>query len=208
VKCGARSEPARATFSPTLDVPVGKGLAAEDFSAKICTMRCLPLLLYACAWLFWSTSPALSQVSLDLWTTDNGLPQNTISGVCQSPDGYLWLATFDGLARFDGVRFTTFKMTDSDGIRSNRFDSIFCAANGDLWAATEWSGITRYHNKHFITYTTENGLPSNEVKKVIGDGEGHIWALSGLSIVCWDAARTRFVDSCIENGNASVPAPT
>jgi len=170
-------------------------------------MRCFPLLLYACAWLFWSTSPALSQVSIDVWTTDNGLPQNTISGLCQAADGYLWLATFDGLARFDGVRFTTFKMADAPGIRSNRFDSILCAANGDLWAATEWSGITRYHNGQFITYTTENGLPSNEVKKVIGDGAGHIWALSGLSIVRWDAARSRFVDSGLGNRNTSVSSP-
>lgn len=171
-------------------------------------MRCFQLLLYACAWLFWSISPALSQVSIDLWTTDNGLPQNTISGLCQAADGYLWLATFDGLARFDGVRFTTFKMSDAAGIRSNRFDSIFCAANGDLWAATEWSGITRYHNGQFTTYTTKDGLPSNEVKKVIGDSVGRIWALSGVSIVCWDPARSRFVDSCLGKGNTLVSTPT
>lgn len=44
----------------------------------------------------------------DVWTTANGLPQNTVTGLAQTPDGYLWLSTFDGLARFDGVRFNIF----------------------------------------------------------------------------------------------------
>ena len=60
----------------------------------------------------------------DTWTTANGLPQNTINSVVQTPDGYLWLATFDGLARFDGVRFTIFDRGNSKGIVNNRFSQI------------------------------------------------------------------------------------
>ena len=47
------------------------------------------------------------------WTTENGLPQNTITAICQTPDGYLWLGTFGGLARFDGVKFTVFNTTNA-----------------------------------------------------------------------------------------------
>src|SRR5579863_3261898 len=159
-------------------------------------MRCFLQLLYICAWLFCLTFSASSQVSIDWWTTDNGLPQNIISGICETPDGYLWLATFDGLARFDGVRFTTFNRANTPEIKSNRFDSLFCTAGGDFWAGTEASGVTRYHRGRFATYTTINGLPSNEVRKVIGDESGHIWALSRTSIVCWDEARTKFVELC------------
>ena len=45
---------------------------------------------------------------LDSWTTANGLPQNSVNDIVQTRDGYIWLATFGGLVRFDGVRFTVF----------------------------------------------------------------------------------------------------
>jgi signal transduction histidine kinase/ligand-binding sensor domain-containing protein len=168
-------------------------------------MRRFSQLLYACAWLLCSTFPASSQVSIQFWTTDNGLPQNIIRGICQTPDGYLWLATFDGLVRFDGVRFTTFNRSNTPEIKGNRFGSLLCTADGDLWVATEWSGVTRRRQGRFTTYTTANGLPSNEVHNVIGDKEGHIWALSGASIVCWDEAGSRFVAQCSQHGESSLP---
>gem|GEM_PF-3760681 len=51
---------------------------------------------------------SFGQYRFDTWTTDNGLPQNGLREITQTPDGYLWFTTFDGLVRFDGVRFTTF----------------------------------------------------------------------------------------------------
>src|SRR5688572_20989215 len=55
---------------------------------------------------------ALSQSTpeyiIDVWQTEDGLPQNSVNAIAQTPDGYLWLATFNGLARFDGVAFKVF----------------------------------------------------------------------------------------------------
>ncbi len=53
-------------------------------------------------------APAAAQYRFDHWTADNELPQNIITALHQTRDGYLWVATLDGLARFDGVRFTIF----------------------------------------------------------------------------------------------------
>jgi ligand-binding sensor domain-containing protein len=50
----------------------------------------------------------MSQYVHDVWTTNDGLPQDSINAIAQTPDGYLWLATQEGLARFDGMTFTTF----------------------------------------------------------------------------------------------------
>ncbi len=50
----------------------------------------------------------LPEYQFDRWTTDDGLPQNAINAILQTQDGYLWLATFDGLVRFDGLQFTVF----------------------------------------------------------------------------------------------------
>ena len=48
--------------------------------------------------LFCLGSPSWAQYRYDIWTADSGLPQNIIRGICQTPDGYLWIATLDGLA--------------------------------------------------------------------------------------------------------------
>src|ERR1019366_9170394 len=57
---------------------------------------------------------------LDSWTVVVGLPVNSITKVGQSRSGYSWLGTFDGLVRFDGVRFTVFNVGNSDGLPTNR----------------------------------------------------------------------------------------
>ena len=131
------------------------------------------------------------QYHIDSWTTENGLPQNVIRDICQSPDGYLWLATMDGLVRFDGVRFTVFNRSNMAGIAGNRFTSLLCLANGDIWAGTETSGLTQYHQGAFKTYTTLDGLPSDDIYDVIGDDDGRVWALARYAIVSWNPATSR-----------------
>lgn len=58
------------------------------------------------------------QYQVEFWTTDNGLPQNTVRSILQTRDGYLWLTTLDGLVRYDGVRFTIFNKNNTTGIDS------------------------------------------------------------------------------------------
>lgn len=141
--------------------------------------------------LWWGELPARAQARywLDVWTTDNGLPQNIIRGIHQGPDGYLWLATLDGLARLDGVRFTIFDKSNSAGISSNRFTSIFEDRDGVLWAATEAGGITRYQTGRFTTLTTEQGLGTNWVGAVFGDENGRPSILVQGRLLQWNGAR-------------------
>src|SRR5271155_2879266 len=77
--------------------------------------------------------PVRAQYRVDAFTADNGLPQNIVRGIHQTPDGYLWVATFDGLARFDGVRFTIFNKSTTPGLTTNRFGSMRGAPDGGLW---------------------------------------------------------------------------
>src|SRR4051794_10031402 len=44
----------------------------------------------------------------DTWTTGDGLPDSSVTAIAQTPDGYLWVGTYNGLVRFDGMRFVTF----------------------------------------------------------------------------------------------------
>ena len=100
-----------------------------------------------------------AQYRIDHWTADDGLPQNSVYGIVQTRDGYLWLATVDGLARFDGARFAVFNKSNSPGIINNRFISLFEDAPGDLWAGTEESGIVRFHGGRFEHLGAEAGIP-------------------------------------------------
>ncbi len=131
-----------------------------------------------------AAAPAVAQYSpyrFDHWTTDNGLPQNTVTSVVETRDGYLWLTTLDGLARFDGVRFTVFDKSNSKGITSNRFLRLYEAEDGALLIGTEDSGLTIYRNGLFTTYTIADGLPSNQVLEIFPDfnGEPVIATLKG-----------------------------
>ncbi len=111
------------------------------------------------------------EYGFDLWTTANGLPQNTVTGVAQTPDGYLWLSTFDGLARFDGVRFTIFDKGNTKGIINNRFSGIFVDSKGTVWAAAENGVVTVYQNGTFISYQPPETLHSSI--GIISDADGN-----------------------------------
>ena len=100
----------------------------------------------------------MAQYRIDQWTADDGLPQNSVYGITQTSDGYLWMATVDGLARFDGVQFTVFNKGNSPGIVNNRFISLFEDKLGDLWAGTEESGIVRFRGGRFEHFGADAGI--------------------------------------------------
>jgi ligand-binding sensor domain-containing protein len=116
-----------------------------------------------CILLFAQTIQA--QYRFDSWTTDNGLPQNGVRGITQMPDGYLWFTTFDGLVRFDGVKFTVFDKNNTKDISSNRFSLLYQEKDGSLIAGTEDGGLTVYRDRVFKSFTTANGLPSNSIQE-------------------------------------------
>ncbi|MBA2334966.1 MAG: hypothetical protein H0V90_08520, partial [Blastocatellia bacterium] len=61
------------------------------------------------------------------------MPHKTVRSVLQTRDGYIWAATSDGLARFDGVRFTVFNTVNSPGLKTNRLDFLAETLDGSLW---------------------------------------------------------------------------
>ena len=121
-------------------------------------------MLNACLWIcVFITSKASAQYKFDHWTADTGLPQNSVHDILQTRDGYIWIATLDGLVRFDGVRFTVFNRSNSPGMSSNRFLLLREDAQGDLWAGTEDGGVVRYHEGRFSSYGREHGLTGLQI---------------------------------------------
>src|ERR1700722_7983527 len=136
---------------------------------------------------------AEAQYRFNAWTSDDGLPQNIIRGMHQTPDGYLWIATLDGVARFDGVHFTIFNKGNTPGIVSNRIGAMVGGQGDDLWLTTENGRVTRYHKGSFQTYGKEQGLPEDDsVKGITADNSGVVWVLLDGAIARWDEAVGRF----------------
>src|SRR5438132_10241501 len=86
---------------------------------------------------------------LRTWTTEDGLPINQLSNIGQTPDGYLWFTTADGLVRFDGQRFTTFNKSTDPAIPSNRMNALCILPDGTMWIGTDSNGVVRYQNGKF-----------------------------------------------------------
>jgi signal transduction histidine kinase/ligand-binding sensor domain-containing protein len=81
---------------------------------------------------------------VDDWDTENNLPSSTVTSIAQTPDGYLWVGTYNGLARFDGARFVTFDPVNTPALGQPRVQGLFLDANGTLWINTFRGGLTSY----------------------------------------------------------------
>jgi signal transduction histidine kinase/ligand-binding sensor domain-containing protein len=142
---------------------------------------------------------AQAQYRLNGWSADEGLPQNVVRGIAQTPDGYLWIATLDGIARFDGLRFDIFNKSNTPGINTNRFSGMYAAPDGDLWLSLEGNGLTRYHLGTFHTFDIAAGA-------FAGDDAGRIWILSQGSIYEWNKLSGRFTKFHVPKPNLSYRA--
>ena len=117
---------------------------------------------------------AHAQYRFDTWTTDNGLPQNGVRAITQTPDGYLWFTTFDGLVRFDGVHFTTFSTGNTKGIINDRFSGLLGTKDGTLYATTAEDGVlTVYRHGVFTSYTSAQ-VPGHYIQRMVPDADGEV----------------------------------
>ena len=121
------------------------------------------------------------------WSVADGLPVNSINQIIQTRDGYIWAATFDGLVRFDGVRFTVFNMANS-GLPSARIIWVQEGVAGELWLFTEQLHIVRMQRGRFTTIGRfSNG--GGQQKPLLTDAAGTTWVGTedGLARVIGDS---------------------
>jgi ligand-binding sensor domain-containing protein/serine phosphatase RsbU (regulator of sigma subunit) len=121
-------------------------------------------------------------IHVQSFSVGEGLSQSNVTCLLQDSRGFLWIGTQDGLNRYDGYEFTTFKhsATDTNSISNNTINSIIESDKGNIWIATNY-GLDKYNplTGQFTNYLHEDdqpsGLPQNQVFSVYQGSEGYIW---------------------------------
>jgi ligand-binding sensor domain-containing protein/signal transduction histidine kinase len=129
---------------------------------------------------------------LNTWQQRHGLPENTIRTLMHTRDGYLWIATHGGVARFDGANFTVFDERSRDPLREIEVQAMVEGNDGSVWMGTHGAGLSRYKDGRFTHYTTKEGLGNDFVLSLCRDGQGGIWAAT-------DGGVSRFADGRFRN---------
>jgi ligand-binding sensor domain-containing protein/signal transduction histidine kinase len=109
------------------------------------------------------------------WDQRDGLPQNTVLAIAATSDGYLWLGTYEGAARFDGVRFTLFNPSTTTGIGNAFVTALLVRRDGDLWLATYGGGVSRRSGGQFTQYARREGLSNDFATCLFEDHGGTLW---------------------------------
>jgi len=118
---------------------------------------------------------AFGQYQQLTWEERDGLPQNTVLAVAPTRDGYLWVGTYEGAARFDGVHFTLFTPSNTPGLGNSMVAALLEGHDGDLWLGTYGGGVSRMRGGHFTQYDMRNGLSSDFTTCLFEDRGGTLW---------------------------------
>ena len=130
----------------------------------------------------------LEEYAVERYTTANGLPQSSVLAMVQTHDGYLWLGTYEGLARFDGMTFTVFDKSNTPEMESNSIKALAEDPQGGLWIGTI-SGLLRYFQGRFERFDERQGLNTHFILCLFLDRSGTLWVGTPGGLYRWAGER-------------------
>lgn len=125
----------------------------------------------------------LSQAQVDVWQTENGLPQNTVTSILRTRDGHLWFGTYDGLVRFDGARFTVFDGKTSPLLATGSAFALMEDRRGTLWIGRS-ENVVQFRDGVFRQVLGDE-LGQGTVWSLAEAPDGTVWAGAGKGLVRW-----------------------
>lgn len=129
-----------------------------------------------------NTAPAVGTSTAWLewdWQSGDGLPDNVVSGVAQTPDGYLWAATEGGLMRFDGQRFQELPLVNLEGVANRVVRALVLDRRGRLWLGMDRGPVVCIEPGAARVFSANNGLPDARASSMAEDAEGAVWIAYG-----------------------------
>jgi signal transduction histidine kinase/ligand-binding sensor domain-containing protein len=135
---------------------------------------------------------SLKQFNHRAFTLVDGAPGD-INALAQTPDGILWIGSFSGLIRFDGVRFMPYPSPGEEGFDANNIASLFVARDGALWIGFRPVGVSVLKNGHVTRFGVDDGVPFGTVQQLAQDVDGSIWAAARQGLAHFDGERWEMV---------------
>ena len=132
----------------------------------------------------------------ETWSVDDGLPQSTVRSIAQTRDGYMWFATHEGVARFDGRKFTVFNEASTPVLKGSGIAALRETRDGSLYIGLRDGGLVRYSGGKFESVEPIGGLPKGSVSVLEQDAAGALWigtSGGGLAVLSIVDNKTRIV---------------
>ncbi len=177
----------------------GTGIPLQSHPASWRT-RALKLATLFAAWTALVPSAAalqpdkqFNQYERQRWSLEQGLPQLSVQAFAQDRQGYLWIGTMGGLARFDGVRMTSFGVKAPANLPGTLINALHVDSRGDLWIGT-YRGLARYREGRFSNLLPQDPqAPLLNIEAIAVDAQGTVLvaAQDGVYAVAGDSLRLR-----------------
>lgn len=127
-----------------------------------------------------------------VWKKGQGLPDNKVQAILQTRDGYLWIGTGAGLARFDGTSFSVFNRINTPEMRTDSILSLAEDVDGDLWIGADLQ-LLRYRDGRFLEFSSPDESEKFRGTYILPGRTGGVWILSNLGLVqIRDGVRRRY----------------
>jgi signal transduction histidine kinase/ligand-binding sensor domain-containing protein len=142
--------------------------------------------------------PLAAQVHTS-WSLKEEAP-SAVWQIAQTSEGDLWLATGEGVYRFDGLRFVQFRTVGGTPLLTEMLDDLFVTPSGDMWIGYHGGGISQIHDGRVTSYTA--GIPPGPIKRIAQGGDGAIWAATFGGVAVFRAGVWKAIPWADEFGRA------
>lgn len=116
-----------------------------------------------------------SQFDIRYLSTDQGLPSNNVSDIIKDKEGFIWLATDRGLARYDGKFVVTY--TEESGMSDDHITCLSIDSDQNLWMGTRTGGLIKYDGNYFTNYNLDSIAPGRQINDLTFDKNHDLWAV-------------------------------
>ena len=158
---------------------------------QLSVMCVLSLIVFAPVASALDPAKPVRQFRHEIWQEAQGLEQHSINAIVQTRNGYLWMGTYYGLIRFDGVQFTSFDRSNTPQIPGDRIWALEKDEEDSLWIGTN-GGLVRMQKGVFAAITVQDGLPKETVKSLWAGSRKRIWiGLRRSGMAVYEGGRAR-----------------
>ena len=159
---------------------------------RACRTRVTAQILFAAAGIAFSSAavaegldPAreIVQYSHRAWTKRDGLPQNSVEAIAQTPDGYMWFGTVEGLARFDGESFRNYNVRNTPHLEFNYISSLCVTRDSSMYIGNYGGMILRWRDGVIRPIRNQKGVEHYPIETFLEDREGGVWVAGGNGLM-------------------------